>query len=367
MADFKVSDVNLGGTDSVGAVILAVYSRVSGTYAVYRTDQRVIVQFADDAKLGGQQRLALAPLNPVRGQINGLIDGWRSSTDGAKQSKARLFDRRVADAMTVGLQGDVAHGLSLLTEVKADILAERTSIARSEYVIVASAATLAVATCCVLITSNWFSHAFSSFDATTDPVWTASAIGAVGALFSIALSIRSRSVLTDLQWRDNAVDAVLRIGIGAVSAAVLLCLLKGQWLTLGLGGKDLNFGKDPNALTVAAFVAGFSERLVGDLLNQAVASVVKSNTTAGAVATRPAAPTTSAANEQNPLGKAGPAPAVTDKIVLAGATATTPDQPADDGQTAAQAVDAGGSAEGPKPQPDQPGADKIPPPLPFES
>ena len=70
----NVADIIKGGKDLTGAEIETVYSKVNATYAVYRTAERVMVQYADEERLGAEQRLALSPLNPIRGEINGLID-----------------------------------------------------------------------------------------------------------------------------------------------------------------------------------------------------------------------------------------------------------------------------------------------------
>jgi len=81
----QVADIETGQNDSTGVEVETVYSKVSGTYAIYRTAGRVVVQFADDEKLSSEQRLALAPLNPYAARSMG------SSTDGAK---AMILKRR---------------------------------------------------------------------------------------------------------------------------------------------------------------------------------------------------------------------------------------------------------------------------------
>ena len=58
---------------STGTKIETVYAKVVPLYAVYRTAERVNVQYADDDALGSEQRRALIESNPVKGEINGLI------------------------------------------------------------------------------------------------------------------------------------------------------------------------------------------------------------------------------------------------------------------------------------------------------
>ncbi|HSC19987.1 MAG TPA: hypothetical protein VLC74_13865 [Rhizomicrobium sp.] len=291
MGKCLVENIQIGRLDANDSQILTIYGKVEQKYAVYRTEQRVVVQYADDDAEGERQRAFLSSLNPVRGEINGLIDGWRNdNTDPRKRSKAALFDRRVADALIAGLQYD-ANACDLLNKVKADVLAERTAIARSQYLVVAATATAILIAVTWLVTTTWW-----QIDNTFKLLWPMAGFGGLGALFSIALSIRDRSILTDLQSRENAVDAVLRIFIGAISAAVLYCLLRAGLVQFSIANSGALFPTScvppkgctdvaPGAaylLIILAFVAGFSERLVSGMLASAtVSSGQQSNPLAG--------------------------------------------------------------------------------------
>jgi hypothetical protein len=306
-----VVDIEVGKKDFTGVEIEHVYSKVGNIYAVYRTRERVVVQYSDDDGLGADQRLLLTPLNPTRGEINGLIDGWRSNGNGDEKAIAKLFDRRVADALTVALQGQSAHALELLTALKADIMEERTAAARRDYIYYASIAMVLVVAATlvlykVLETEYGATSTTSELSLASLLTWPA-AIGSVGAFFSIAMGIRGRTIGTDLQTSDNMSDAILRIVIGSFSAVVLVCLLSGQWITFSFGGSKLGSELPlikPAVLLVVAFAAGFSERLVGDLLSRsAVTPVVAGNPLAGGKVVPPVANSGVEANERNPLGR----------------------------------------------------------------
>src|SRR5689334_2058230 len=115
----NVADLVPDAWDALGFKIIAIYARKPPEYAVYRTMHRVLIHFADDPAISDEQRKSLAQLAPVRGEINGLIDGWRSAPDRNRilgvrvrngphrRSKAERYDRRTADALQVALEGDL--------------------------------------------------------------------------------------------------------------------------------------------------------------------------------------------------------------------------------------------------------------------
>ena len=54
MAVFKVADVKLGALDAAGAKIDTVYYLSDGDHAIFRTTERVVIQYADN---GGENQL----------------------------------------------------------------------------------------------------------------------------------------------------------------------------------------------------------------------------------------------------------------------------------------------------------------------
>jgi hypothetical protein len=295
MGRIAVEDIRKGHLDESDQKILTVYYRSGSRYAIYRTPERVALQYSDSQNEQKEQRKRLATLGPIRGEINGLIDGWRNLADktfeqpddvpltgktGRNASKVNRYDRRVADALLIALEGEDGPGaLALLDQIKTDLIEERKSWARVLYVLYAAAA---VGTIAVL--SAAISWLFLAKSCMPNGLWLGLASGALGAFFSIAQAIRSRSVLTDLQMSGNIADAILRILVGSISAVVLIGLLLSQLIGIQINGTNFGLG-DPSAgcmfgiwnikIMLAGFVAGFLERLVPDLLQKASAAEAK--------------------------------------------------------------------------------------------
>ena len=225
-----LSDLRRGVLDETGYPILDIYARKLPEYVVYRNRQRVAVQYADLRSDASAQRKMMATLNPLRGEINGLIDGWRLKKDrSGAQRRAERFDRRVADAMVAALEGDVSTAVALLTKIKQDIVDERTAWARFQYLIVALSAGV-VGTLIAFAMVRW-----GGLPHVSDDLYQAAGAGLIGAFFSIALAIRGRTVLPDLQWIANAMDAALRMLVGLIGAGVLVAMVDAHMVNVTFG------------------------------------------------------------------------------------------------------------------------------------
>ncbi|ATY34131.1 hypothetical protein [Sphingomonas psychrotolerans] len=314
----KVEDIVKGAKDPAGERILKVYSYNPPLYAIYRTRDRMIVHYADPDQepLRSQQRSRIVPLMPMRGQINGLINGWRSANDDgtvdgeatgrshnagsddkpdasppgffsgpldwrrtrAKREQFRKvyrYDRRVADAIITVLEdgNNLELAQELLAQVKNDLIAERTAIARGQYVDRAFLLVIGMVGLTTLLTAGAF-DSIHRFPPELGPVWTAVSGGTVGAFFSIVTGLKSRDVVIDLQNRENRIDVTLRMVIGAISGAVLYSLFATDLVSTAVfDNQAIVHGPTEgsyNGLTVflIGFVAGFFERLVPNLLSK---------------------------------------------------------------------------------------------------
>lgn len=319
-----VADLHKGGVDSSENVIRRFHVRRPPDYAVYYSDERVVVTFADDPALADKQRRDLAQVAQVRGEINGLIDdwrdagdpegdvwfkGWRSRRAAAKRALAERFDQRIADALVVALTGDVAGAGSVLDGIKADVVAVRTGFARLQALVAAGAGVLVFILLARIFGSvGEESSCVAASSAVCFPygtdLWRGALTGSFGALFSLAMGIRSRQVQLDFNFWSNITEAVLRIVIGAIAGTVLVALIRSGFVHIGFGGEQQ---KEINELyyACAGFLAGFSERLVPDLL-------AKGEVTAGAAPPMRRQPTPEPPAKGGAAGGAGAAaPAAT--------------------------------------------------------
>lgn len=273
MRKLKVSDIEPGGHDETQSPINCVYSINDPLYAIYGTDTRVSVQFADEPLQQRQQRADFAALAPLRGEINGLVDGWRTSADERLLAKVKRYDRTVADALVVALTRDCASAQGILRQIRDDLVADRTSLSRLYYLLTAGGAAAFLILSCSA--GAWIAlHDHIDFWGDTNPLWMGAGTGSIGAFFSIALALHTREFKPEQRWLDNVIAAVVRVLIGAIAGTMLVALISIHMVNVTLGdasfGETVPGGVAPALLPlIVAFLGGFAERLVPDLLKKA--------------------------------------------------------------------------------------------------
>lgn len=268
--DTTVASFKIGHVDGAGRVIHDIYFTRT-TYVIYcsvgSTGKQVLVQYADDPGVATTQIAALAELISLRNRLQSLL---------ADIPKPDQYYAQIAEALRLSLEGKLDIAKQALTDAIAEVQNLRASAGRNIYINQAGPIAAAVAAVLLLVSAIFLYFGSAQFGKAWSPLahlLIASGAGALGALLSIAISVRTRTVATDGDDLSIRIDAGLRILIGVLSAAVLYLILgTGVMSQIKVGEMTFNPGAIVWQLALLlGFAAGFLERLVPDLLEKKAA------------------------------------------------------------------------------------------------
>jgi hypothetical protein len=283
-----IIDMKPGDKDENYNTILSFYSKKAPLYAVYLCPERVMVAYSDDPATAASQRKQLSILAPFRSEITALLDGNRSDPADLDEKAAGArrhhlnklmasYDERVAFALIVALEGDPAAASAVFKDLRDEILATRTAQANMITILCGALFTIfiiAVITCFAPAANGLImrasSHPVLMFDHSAK-LGAGAITGAIGALFSVAISLSGRTVNIN-DYFVNAADAMIRIFIGFLAGTVICALFAADFFRINLGTTSHG---EPQLLywAIAGLMGGFSEQLVPDLLNKTAQSI----------------------------------------------------------------------------------------------
>ncbi len=275
----SVRDICIGDQDESGERINKVYA-ARDTYAIYRSDNEVRVQYADDANLKDVQFQNVTAISAQHYELDYLTRGLGGR---------KYYLGQIAVALRIAIEnGDDAQKICNASAVLCRAIyaasEERGRIGRRLYLRYATLFSLATAA--ALLATAMVALQFPGVAIFAD-LPAAAGSGALGALLSIAIALRGRTVAPDHDVEANRSDAVLRVVVGTLSGgALILFLTAGLFADFKLGDTTLSEATLANswrAILTFGFLAGFSERLVPDLLERKTPSK-QSNAEAAGVA-----------------------------------------------------------------------------------
>jgi hypothetical protein len=215
----------------------------------------MMVHFADDAATASEQRKNLAGLAGLRARL-ALLTGDL----GRGQA---YYDGQIVQALQFGLDGRTEQADEILNKTVAEAESERACRGRIQYLL------YGLATAGVFLVILGIGYATVSFAKPANNLWLAAIGGAVGAVLSMSIAIRSRTVALDLDRDANIADGALRILVGIISAGVLILLMATNIVPSLNAGEGALTGDRATWETILliGFVAGFLERLLPDILS----------------------------------------------------------------------------------------------------
>ncbi|MBB4003888.1 hypothetical protein [Aurantimonas endophytica] len=251
--DFKISDIVVGEIDSSGRLIKEVFAKFSD-FAIYSADNRIQVQFSDDAALARQQNEKIGALQPYREKLEYFAE--------EQGSPAAKYHRQIAVALRLGLLDQTTLAISVLEDAIQKAVEERARNSRISFIPAATLMALPVAGVLLALTTVGNDR----------DVTFAMAGGALGAYLSMAIGIRTRALSPEVSSIPNYVDSGLRVAIGILSAGALLLLLTSGLVSLaaitGIEPTAPDVPLDWRLAMILGFAAGFLERLLPDLLSK---------------------------------------------------------------------------------------------------
>jgi hypothetical protein len=277
--------IQVNNKDKMGQNIQRVYP--SGEdFTIYRTDQGVIVNFADCRERERDQRAKFIKIAEDLCNLRFLscqMAPWRFWRRACDQGGG-FYDHEIAQAIYLALQGDANEAGNILRDGLKMADDRLTNENRIRYLLAC------------LLTAVLFSAPFWLaywLEGPTDRIWTpyllAGAAGGIGAAFSIATRVQSLHLKPCFHSVMNYVTGGLRVLTGFEASIVLLLIINSTFLAGIAKALPMGQGHSPSDVyrtnvLLLGFLAGFAERLVPSVLQ-----VLQSRAGLGSASTEPVA------------------------------------------------------------------------------
>ncbi|WP_306131491.1 hypothetical protein [Roseivivax marinus] len=269
---FRLADLHAGGLDPRGREVQDILWAVD-EFKIYRTEAGISPFFSDDDKTAAQQKHIYLGLGADIAEFNHLIHILRPrlSLPGRTKRCANIihYERELARCIAQALLGQPEQARASLANLSNRLSARIRNHARVVHLLI-NVILVAIAIAGALIFAR--SGYTSAFAFDVKEFSLAVMMGAVGALFSTTVSLQSMEVDPTVTQTMHWIYGAQRVLVGAMGALIIYFGFRSGVLT-GLfqpPGDGLTVGPgrfDPYWLSFVCVLAGFSERLVPNLLN----------------------------------------------------------------------------------------------------
>ena|SRR5271165_5285276 len=215
----------------------------------------VQAQLSSNPEKRQEQRRKLLSLGTDRAKLQALLSGW---------PRRESYDSSIATTLQLALDADgdsesLKNARDTLTDARNSIMSERELAGRAQYVLCALVFGFFGFFLLGVAQHNLLHH--------TDNFWLGTQAGLLGALFSISIGIRTRTVALNTNVRGNLSDSVLRLVIGAISGGTLVLLFStGLVPALKTHVGDMDGVRSIPFAMLLGIIAGFVEQLVPGIL-----------------------------------------------------------------------------------------------------
>jgi hypothetical protein len=230
----------------------------------------VQAQLSLDPRKRQEQRTKLLQLGTRRAKLLATLSGW---------PRRESYDASIATALQLALDGDgdgasLKTALDTLDDALAAIQNERALAGRSQYVL--------WALICACLGFVVLSIAGETLLQNSGKFWLGTQAGLLGAVFSIAIGIRNRTVAPNNNRAGNLADGALRLVIGAVSGGTLVLLFStGLVPALHTHVGDMDGDTSIPFVVLLGIIAGFVEQLVPGILKSEAGKIGSDEAPAG--------------------------------------------------------------------------------------
>ena len=263
-----------GDIDSLGDEVERVYIRTE-KYQIYRARHQhgdiapTMLRHMIDAD--HHEAAAMnARLTPILQDGFGVCDVMSSirpmrifGTRSHDELREQVY-KTIARAMAYCFDGEGEAAAQMLAELRAEVARRRDSVNRMRYVSV-NVLSLLVCVLLVAVAGRLGVEELFAFQIAETPIMAEMLFfGALGAFFSVAVTLNRLKVDHAISLSEMAFAGAVRIPIGLIAAGAVMLLIGGGWLfDGGLGEMNTLY----NAYLLA-FAAGFSETFVPNTLTK---------------------------------------------------------------------------------------------------